>query len=146
LELLLIVRYLHYVGIFLVVSSLFFEAVFVTKEMSAKELKLLTKIDGLYGLGAILTTGMGVWMWLGDLGKPSDFYGDNWIFVLKFSLFIVVGLLSIYPTIFFITNAKLKETVQVPAIIKKFIYIELAIVFFMPWLAGLVARGISQIF
>ncbi|MEQ8546677.1 MAG: DUF2214 family protein [Cyclobacteriaceae bacterium] len=142
----LIIRYAHFIGIFLVVSSLFFEAIYVGKEMSPKQLKLLTKIDGLYGFGAILTTGMGLWMWLGELGKPAAFYGDNWIFTLKFSLFIVVGLLSIYPTIFFIQKAKLNETVKVPTILKKLVYVELLIVFVMPWLAGLMARGIQQIF
>jgi putative membrane protein len=142
----LIVRYLHFIGIFLVVAALFFEAIYVTKEMTAKQLKLLTKIDGLYGLGEILTTGMGLWMWLGELGKPASFYGDNWVFTLKFSLFILVGLLSIYPTVFFIKKAKMEEIVQVPTIIKKLIYIELIIVFIMPWLAGLMARGIDQIF
>jgi putative membrane protein len=97
-------------------------------------------------LGAVLTTGMGLWMWLGELGKAEAFYSDNWVFNLKFGLFIVVGILSIYPTIFFIKQSKSTESVSVPSIIKKLIYIELIIVFFMPWLAGLIARGIQQIF
>jgi len=142
---LLIIRYFHFIGIFLVVAALFFEAIVISDELSPKKLKLLAKIDGLYGLGAILTTLMGLWMWLGEIGKPADFYSNNWIFNLKFTLFILVGLLSLYPTIFFVRNAKSQLAIKVPKMIKLLIYIELAIVFSIPLLAVLMARGIDSL-
>ncbi|CAE7482767.1 quiA [Symbiodinium microadriaticum] len=76
-------KYLHFVSIFIVVGTLFFEAFTVKSSMIRKEIAYLSKIDGLYGLGAILVLTFGLWMWLGDIGKPADFYSRNWILMME---------------------------------------------------------------
>ncbi len=142
----LLARYLHLVSIFLVVGTLFFEAVFVKDVMSKKDIQKISRIDGLYGFAAILVVGIGLWMWLGPIGKPSEFYSYNWIFHTKVGLFITVGLLSIYPTVFFIKNRKGEddELVKVPSLVKNMIYLEVGILFLIPLLAVLMARGIGS--
>lgn len=142
----LIARYLHFVGIFLVVSTLFCEIILLKPNMTSAEVKRLAKVDGIYGLGAILTVVMGLWMWLGDIGKPSAFYAENPLFLLKFSIFILVGLLSIWPTIFFIRKGRQQDSVAIPKAIKMLVHIELTLVFLIPILAVLMARGEQSIF
>ena len=136
MDLFSIVRYLHFVSIFIVVGTLFFEAFTIKSSMTRKEIAYLSKIDGLYGLGAILVVTFGLWMWLGDIGKPSDFYTKNWILHSKVGMFIVIGILSIWPTIFFTKQRKgdPEEAVEIPGHIRKMIYLEIFLLLIIPLL------------
>jgi putative membrane protein len=112
--------------------------------MSPAELKRLSRIDSIYGIAALTLLAAGLTLWLGGIGKPSLFYSQNWIFHIKLTLFITVGLLSIYPTVFFIkASKKTEESIAVPPIIFWLIRVELLIVFIIPMLAGLMAKGIG---
>jgi putative membrane protein len=84
-------------------------------------------------------------LWLGSFGKPSVVYSKNWIFHTKLTLFVFVGLLSIYPTVFFSRNRKgdPEEVVQVPQLVVWVIRSELLLLFIIPLLAGLMAHGIG---
>jgi putative membrane protein len=60
-------------------------------------------------------------------------------------LFVIIGLLSIYPTVFFIKKRKGNPTelVTIPKSIFLMIRLELVLVFTIPLLAGLMAKGIG---
>jgi len=141
----LILRYLHFVSIFAIVSSLVAEHLLLKGEMKRVELNRIARIDAVYGLAALTLLGAGLTLWLGSIGKPAEFYTKNWIFHTKITLFMIVGLLSIYPTIFFIKNRKgnPEETVKIPKAIFWMLRIELLLIFVIPILAGLMAKGIG---
>jgi putative membrane protein len=67
----------------------------------------------------------------------------NWVFHTKLTLFIAIGLLSIYPTVFFLKNRKGKaeEVITIPTIIVWLLRFELLLLAIIPLLAGLMARG-----
>lgn len=112
--------------------------------MTPAELKRLSTIDAVYGIAAVILLTAGLTLWLGGIGKPTEFYSRNWVFQLKIALFVVVGILSIFPTVFFIKGRKKKENiVQVPKSIFWIIRTELLILFLIPLLAGLMSRGIG---
>lgn len=137
-------RYVHFVSIFAIVSALVAEHLLLKKEMTPAEIKRLSIIDAVYGLAALTLLGVGLTLWLGGHGKPADFYTHNWIFLLKVGLFTIVGLLSIYPTVFFINKRKSsEEKIAIPVLIVWMIRMELLILFIIPLLAGLMARGIG---
>jgi putative membrane protein len=98
-----------------------------------------------YGIAALTLLCAGLTLWLGGVGKPSEFYSKNWIFHTKITCFLIVGLLSIYPTIFFIRNSKgdPHEAVEIPRSIFVMLRFELLLLFIIPLLAGLMARGIG---
>ncbi|BAW97494.1 hypothetical protein NIES970_24460 [[Synechococcus] sp. NIES-970] len=111
-----IVAYLHYLGLMLSFAALFVEALFFKKDISLKEAKLVGIADGVYGLAAstILVTGI---LRVLYFGKGSAYYLNNTLFWVKIAIFIVVGLLSLYPTVTFIfwwVKDLIKD--QVPAI------------------------------
>ena len=60
-------------------------------------------------------------------------------------LFLAVGLLSVYPTVFFIRNRKgdANELVVVPGKIFVMLRLELMLLAIIPFLAGLMAKGIG---
>ncbi|MEQ1587980.1 MAG: DUF2214 family protein [Cyclobacteriaceae bacterium] len=141
----IILRYLHFISIFVIVSALVSEHLLLRNTMTRGELDRLSRIDAVYGLAAITLLGAGLTLWLGSIGKPAEFYSKNWIFQIKISLFIVIGLLSIYPTVFFIKNRKgpPDEKVEIPKSIFWMLRMELLLIFIIPILAGLMAKGVG---
>jgi len=138
-------RYLHFVSIFAIVSTLVAEHLLLKNKMTRGELGRLARIDAIYGLAALTLLGAGLTLWLGSIGKPAEFYSKNWIFHTKISLYIVIGLLSIYPTVFFIKKRKgvPDETIEIPKAIFWMLRLEILLIFIIPILAGIMAKGIG---
>ncbi len=141
----ILLRYLHFISIFAIVGSLVSEHILLKKEMTRSELGRLARIDAVYGLAALTLLAAGLTLWLGGIGKPAAFYSKNWIFHAKITCFLLVGLLSIYPTVFFIRNRKGNgsETVKVPKSVFMMLRLELLLLLVIPLLAGLMAKGIG---
>lgn len=143
------IKYLHFIGIFLVVGSLFAEAWMLKSAMSRAEIKQLGSVDGIYGLASLITVAAGLVLWLSDIGKPAEFYQTNGLVYLKLGIFTLVGLLSIFPTIFFAKQKYSKkhpdagEVVEIPKAIKALVIVELLLVFTLPFWAAMMAQGIS---
>ncbi|MFY0606640.1 MAG: DUF2214 family protein [Cyclobacteriaceae bacterium] len=138
------IKYAHFIGVFMVVSSLFAELVLVKNEVSGERMQLLSKIDGVYGLGALIAVSAGLALWF-SYGKPADFYTSNSLFLIKVSLFTIVGILSIWPTIFFVKNRKAKgeDSLKIPRGIRISILIEVILLLVLPLLAVAMANGID---
>jgi len=141
----IILRYIHFISIFAIVGTLVSEHLMLKKSMTRAEIRRLAHIDSVYGFAALTLVIAGLTLWLGGIGKPSWFYTKNWIFHSKITLFAIIGLLSIYPTRFFLRNRKgvESETVEIPASLFFVLRIELLLLFIIPLLAGLMAHGIG---
>lgn len=141
----LLLRYFHFVSIFAIVGSLVSEHLLLKSTLTKKEIDRLSKIDGIYGLAVLSLLAAGLTLWLGGFGKPTVFYSENPVFQTKLSLFVGIGLLSIYPTVFFIKNRKgnPEKEVRVPKVIFWMIRIELLLMLVIPVLAGMMAIGIG---
>lgn len=141
----LVLRYVHFISIFTIVGTLVGEYLLVKKNMTRAELDRLARIDALYGIAALVLLGAGLTLWLGSFGKAAIVYTKNWIFHVKLSLFVVIGLLSIYPTIFFLKHRQGTATdlVAVPVAIFWMLRLEIGLLIVIPMLAGLMARGIG---
>lgn len=141
----MLVRYLHFLGIFSVVSALVVEAILLKSVMRRSEVSLLARIDALYGIGAIVTLLAGLLMWLA-VGKTAAYYTFNWIFYLKIGMFTLVGLLSIGPTVFFLKNRKgnPEDTVIIPRLMLVLVRLEVVVLAMIPAPAILMALGYGQ--
>ena len=141
----IILRYLHFVSIFTIASVLVSEHLLLKKMLTRAEVSRLSRIDAVYGVAALTLLIAGLTLWLGSFGKPAIYYTKNWIFHLKLTLFLTIGLLSIYPTVFFIKNRKgdQNETIAIPGTIFWMLRLELLLIFIIPLLAGLMAHGIG---
>lgn len=141
----LLLRYIHFISIFVIVGTLASEHLLLKPIMKREELVRLAKIDGIYGLAALTLLTAGLSLWLGGIGKPSAFYSNNWIFYLKLTCFAAIGLLSINPTVFFIKQRKGNPTedISIPKGIFWCIRFELLLLFVIPLLAGLMSRGVG---
>jgi putative membrane protein len=141
----IVLRYIHFISIFAITSSLVAEHLLLRKQMTRAEIGRVARIDAVYGIGALTLLCAGLTLWLGGFGKPSVYYTMNWIFLTKISLFAVIGLLSIYPTVFFLKNRKgdQVENIPIPAKVFMMLRLELVLLAIIPLLAGMMARGIG---
>lgn len=138
-------RYIHFISIFIIAGSLITEWVLLKKELTRQELGKLSIVDAFYGAASVALLSAGLTLWLAGIGKPVEFYNKNFIFLIKIALFACVGILSIYPTVFFIKSRKGKQddVVILPKAIFWILRIELMLLMIIPFLAGLMAKGIG---
>ena len=140
----IIVKYLHFLGIFGVVGTLLIELFYVKSSMTRDQISRISKVDGIYGLSAIIVlfAGLTMWFWV---GKPAELYSKNWIFHMKVTTFIIVGILSIFPTVFFLKQCKgsPNDQVTIPSKIINMIRLEVFLLFIIPLMAVLMANGIG---
>ena len=92
-----LVAYVHYLGIILCFGSLLFERLTLKVGLNRNETISMIIADVVYGLAgvAILVTGI---LRVKYYGQGGDFYTGNPVFWIKVSLYILGGLLSLYPT------------------------------------------------
>ncbi len=139
----IIVRYFHFFGIILLSSMLITQNVLLTKNINRETILRLSRIDTLYGLGAIITLLCGLLLWFA-VGKSAAYYNTNPLLHIKVSLFVLIGLLSIPPTIFLNRNRRRHEpNIEIPNKIIRIKRLELLGLLIMPLLAVLIARGIG---
>lgn len=140
----ILVRYAHFISVFTIVSAVVSQHLLLKPEMSRKEILRLSRVDLVYGIASITLLAAGFTLWFA-IGKPADFYTKNHIFLTKIGLFTVVGILSLFPTLFFNKHKKgnQEEMVSLPKSIKMVVRIELLILFIIPLLASFMAKGIG---
>ena len=137
-------RYIHFIGILIVFGMVLAELVLVQKELKRSVIKRMFVLDGIYGAFSLVVVGAGLYLWLG-IGKSAEFYTANPLMHAKVGLFIVVGVLSLWPTIFYFKNrkGKMDDLIKVPAYVKRIIQVELGLLIIIPLLAALMAQGVE---
>lgn len=140
---------LHYLSIFVLFALLTCEHILFRADLDHATARRLLRIDLAYGVtaGLVLATGLARVVWF---GKGLDYYLHNWVFHAKVTLFILVGLLSILPTLTFFNwrNDLLagKAPIITPAQARRTIWVirlELLLLVCLPFLASLMARGVG---
>jgi len=139
----LLILYLHLFAVFVLAGTVIIENMAMARQITREDLRNLLKVDAAYGIsaGVVLTCGLALWLWG---AKPAEFYTGNPVFHAKLTLFVLIGLLSIYPTLFLLRQRKTSsETIDVPAGVIRVLRAELVLLAIMPVLAFLMARGIG---
>ncbi len=139
----------HFVLIFATVSLLVGEFLLLRLELTGPVLRLLGRVDLLFGLFAILVVASGLSrVFLGDVAPAI--WGANHAFWTKMVLFAAVGLLSIAPTLKFIAWGKAfaaDGSVPDASARKKaalFVHVELGLLLLIPVFAVLMAEAIED--
>ena len=139
-----LVRYIHFIGIIGLSSALVSEHLLLSKVMTKAQIKRIAIVDGIYGLSAMVTLIAGLLLWF-VVGKPANFYTSNGLFHGKITLFLIMAVLSIFPTVFFMKNRKTDaEEIEIPKKIVMIIRIELVALLIMPLMASMMAKGFGS--
>jgi putative membrane protein len=133
--------FLHHVAAFALVAALVVEFVVIRDELSPRTARRLARADLVVGLsaGVLLVVGL---LRVFYFEKGSAFYLHNSAFIAKMVLFVLVALLSIYPTLKFLAWRKGIDPTAVPKI-RRLLHLELVGVVLILLCAALMARGIG---
>lgn len=135
------IRYIHFMGIITLSSALVAEHLLLAPTLSKAQIKKIAIVDMIYFIGAIVALVAGMLLWF-SVGKPPEFYTKNWVFHTKLTLFFLIAIMSIVPTLFFLKHRKTElESVDVPKKIIMVIRMELTLLVFIPLLATFIAKG-----
>ena len=145
-----ILAYAHLLAILTLVVFIASEAALCRPEwFNAQVVERLAKVDRIYGIAslAVLVTGL-LRTWLG--AKGMGWYWTNPLLHIKLTLFIVVGLLSIKPTLMFIRwRRELRATGALPAepqirLARRLVMVQAHLIALIPLAAVFLARGFGK--
>jgi putative membrane protein len=143
--------FLHHIAAFTLVATLVVEFVLVKSELTLESARKLQVTDLIFGIsaGVVLVVGF---LRVFYFEKGSFYYFHSVPFLVKLSLFAAVGLLSIYPTVQFLSWGKSSKQGLVPAVtparlrtIRSIIHWELIGVVLILLCAALMARGVGYV-
>jgi putative membrane protein len=107
--------FLHHLAAFALLSALVVEYVLVKEELSAWSAAKILRADLVFGISAGILLAAGL-VRVFYTEKGADYYFHNAAFLAKLSLFVLVGLLSIYPTLKFLRWRPELRAGRVPAL------------------------------
>ena len=144
-----LLAYFHFAALIGITSLLIAELALIAQPAAPGQVHRLRALHKLGGPLAMLTLASGfarvIWG-----AKGSAFYLSNPVFHLKVTLFIIVGLLSIYPTRKFVVWAA-AAAASPPALpeagdfarVRRVVTVQLALAAMIPLAATLMARGVG---
>ena len=143
--------FLHHAAAFVLVGVVMVELVLMRAELTVASARTLLRMDSVYGLCAVVLLIVG-FIRVFYTEKGADYYFHSGTFIAKLSLFVVVGLLSILPTVQFLGWRKALKEGRAPALddgtrrrIRMIIHVELTLLLLIMLFAALMARGIGFI-
>jgi putative membrane protein len=143
--------FLHHVAAFTLVAALVIEFVLIRDELTLKSARKLLIADLIFGVsaGVVLVVGLLRVMYF---EKGPFYYLHSVPFIAKVSLFVMIALLSIYPTVELLSWRKSVKDGRVPLVdarklrsIRSVIHWELAAVVFLILCAALMAKGVGYV-
>jgi len=141
--------FLHHAAAFVIVGVLTAELVLLKGELTLVSARSVLRIDAAYGIAAVVLLVVGFLRVL-YTEKGSAYYFHSGPFVVKLTLFLVVGLLSIYPTLQFLSWRGALRQGHLPRFdaavrrrVRIVVHAELTLLFVVMLCAAMMARGIG---
>ena len=146
-----IMAFLHHLAAFTLAGVLIYEHTAFRKDMTLAEARRLQRMDMIYGISAAILLVVGL-LRVFNFEKGASFYAQNWFFWTKMIGFALASLLSIYPTVRFVSWNKSFAKNQTPEIsdqevarIKLILRLELLGIVIIIFSAAMMARGVGMI-
>ena len=145
-----ILAYLHLLAILTMVVFVSSEAALCRVQwLNAAVVERLAKVDRVYGIAAIMVLATGVARTVWGV-KGTAWYWTNPLLHVKLTLFIIVGVISIFPTMTYVRWRKtLRTTGALPAEAdirktRKLVMVQAHLIALIPLVAVFLARGFGK--
>jgi putative membrane protein len=142
--------FLHHLAAFSLAGAVAVQLVLLRGELSVEGARRVSLADAVLGLSALVVLIVGL-LRVFYFEKGASYYFHNVAFIVKLSVFVVVALASIYPTVQFASWRKALKKGSIPAVapgklraIRSVIHWELAGIVLILLCAALMARGIGH--
>jgi putative membrane protein len=143
--------FLHHLAAFAIAAALVLELVLLRGPLTAWSAKRIMVADAIYGASAGVLLAVGL-VRVFFFEKGFGYYINSIPFLVKFGLFIALGIASIYPTLRFISWRGALKQGRAPEIseadqrrLRKIVHFELLAVVLIILCAALMARGVGML-
>jgi putative membrane protein len=142
-----LMAFLHHCAAFALVAALAVEVALFKPPLSVPEARRLQRTDLIFGVaaGAVLVIGA---LRVAYFEKPSAYYLHDAFFIAKLAAFLAAGLISIYPTLTFLSWSAALRSGRAPELsaartrrVRLCLMLELTLVLAILACAALMARG-----
>lgn len=144
-----LVAFVHHLAAFAIAATLVVELVTLRGELTVASARRLLNVDRIYGIAAvaIIVVGIARVVWF---EKGATYYLHSAPFIAKMILFAAIGLLSIRPTMTFLSWREALAENLVPTLasdkqraLRSIVHIELALLAVLILCAALMAKGVG---
>jgi putative membrane protein len=142
--------YLHFIAIFTLFAFLTAEAVLLRRALDGETVRLLGRVDIWFFGSAVVALATG-FSRLAFGAKGAEFYLSAWPVYVKIGLFLLVGTMSVYPTLAFIRwrreldhDAAWKVSPAEQRRMRKMVMIEVHVAALIPAVAVVMSRGLGR--
>ena len=142
--------FLHHVAAFTLFAALVVELILIREQLTVGTARRLQVADMVFGISAGVLLAVGL-LRVFYFEKGATYYFHTWTFMAKLTLFVIIGLVSIVPTLEFLSwrKAAVRQG-QVPSVsaqrlrsLRSIIHLELVGVVLIILMAALMAKGIG---
>jgi len=146
-----LMAFLHHVAAFTVVAALAVEVALFKPPLSLVQARRLVRTDAIFGAaaGAVLIVGL---LRVFYFEKGPGYYWHDTFFIAKFGAFLLAALISIYPTVTFLSWSDSLKAGTVPEIpaertrrVRLCLMLELTAIIVILLCAALMARGFGYL-
>lgn len=145
-----IMAFLHHLAAFTLTGAIIYEHTTFRKGLTLVDARRIQVMDIVYGVSAGLVLIVGL-LRVFYFEKGASYYAQNWFFWIKMFGFALAALLSIYPTLRFVSRRKSIARNQLPEIsdqevsrIKLVLRLELLAIAIILFSAAMMARGVGM--
>ena len=146
-----VVAFIHHVAAFTLVGALIAELALFERNLNLRQARKIQRVDLTYGISAGIVLAAG-FLRVFYFEKGGEYYFHNVFFIAKLSLFIIVALLSMYPTVLFLSWSKQLASGILPRLadaqicrVRAVMLLELLGIVGILLCASLMARGVGMI-
>ena len=146
-----LLAFLHHLAAFALAAAVAIQFVLIRSGLDAANARRLSAADAVVGLSALAVLVVGL-LRVFYFEKGATYYFQSVPFIVKLSVFVIVALASIYPTVQFASWRKALKRGPMPAVapgklraIRKVIHWELAGIVVILLCAALMARGVGYL-
>ena len=142
-----LMAFLHHLAAFTVVAALAVEVALFKPPLSALQARRLQRTDLIFGVAATAVLVVGL-LRVTYFEKGAAYYWHDSYFLIKFTAFILAGLVSIYPTATFLSWKRALKAGEAPQLapertrrVRLCLMLELTAIVIILLCAALMARG-----
>jgi len=143
--------FVHHLAAFTLVALLVTEHALFAATLPVTLMRKLLRIDLYYGICALVLLGVGA-LRVFQFEKGASYYFSNGFFLAKLALFVLVAVVSIYPTVTFLSWRPALRAGRIPEVtaqqerrVKLCLRVELAAILGILLAAPLMARGFGRL-
>jgi putative membrane protein len=141
--------FLHHIAAFTLFAALVVELILIREVLTVGTARRLQVADMVFGISAGVLIVVGL-LRVFYFEKGAYYYFHTWTFIAKLALFVIIGLVSIVPTLEFLSWRKAVKQGQAPSVspdkvrsLRSIIHWELVGIVVIILMAALMAKGVG---